>query len=316
MAAIILTSGIAGIVAMGDKGSQAMKDGMDKLASLGIFGGEVVTPSFSSAWYHPSLNIEEGDVNSTSDFVFVLNPDGTTYTITDYTNMTDKTVVIPKFHNDGKTITGVGEHSFQAMGLTSVALHNAINTIGDYAFEGNELEVLCFSDYAVASMPKKGMVLTSAVSTPNNGLTIGAHAFANNKLTEVQLANGLVEVGASAFENNTLTTVVLPNTTKELGDKAFFNNQIAEIVLPASIISIGDYTFKSNGLNAVTFEGTLPTVLGADIFGANDGLVLRTVKVPSGQLNTFKAAATLLGVQTYALYDPAIPHDPKAYDGT
>lgn len=39
MAAIILTSGLAGVFVFGEKGSNAMQDGLDKLTSLGIFGG-------------------------------------------------------------------------------------------------------------------------------------------------------------------------------------------------------------------------------------------------------------------------------------
>lgn len=263
------------------------------------------------------MNVSAEDVNSPSDFVFVLNPDGTTYTITEYKNTVDKDVVIPKFHTDGKMITGIGEYSFQTMGLTSVALHNAINLVGDYAFEGNGIEVLYFSEYSVANVQKRGIIYTSSVGgTPSAGLQLGAYSFANNNLSEVQLANGLTTIGTSAFENNELSVVTLPNTTKVLGDKAFFSNQIAEIILPSSITSLGNYAFKDNGLTAVTFQGNLPAILGTDIFGLNDGLSLRTIAVPSGQLNVFKSAATLLGVQSYALYDPSVPQDPTAYDGT
>lgn len=317
MAAIVMTSGLVGLSTLNVKGSDAMASGMNKLAALGIFGDTPTGgggPAFSTLWYDSGLNVQAEDVNPVSDFVYVLNDNETTYTISGYNNVEDKTVVIPKFHNDGKTITAIGDYAFQDISLTSVALHNAIDTVGAYAFEGNELTSIYFADYAVASRATRGIVYTSGEA--GSGLTLEQYAFANNKITEVKLANGLVEIGNSAFENNELQTITIPNTTTKLGDKAFFSNNITEIVLPPSIDSIGNYAFKDNSLGAITFEGNLPTVLGTDIFGLNTGLTLRTVEVPSGQLNTFKAAASLLGVQTYALYDPAIPHDPKVYDGT
>ena len=189
MAAIILTSGILGVTVMGNKGSLAMDKGMDKLALLGIFGDEVVNPTFNSSWYHPSMNVSAEDVNSPSDFVFVLNPDGTTYTLSEYKNTSDKDVVIPEFHTDGKMITGIGEYSFQTMGLTSVALHNSINVVGDYAFSGNKLTSLSFNG-------AKPSLYRYSMFSNNPSLTAGTVKVPSAYLTSYQASFN--ELGFSA----------------------------------------------------------------------------------------------------------------------
>lgn len=321
MSAIVLVSGFLGLATLNTTGSELVHKSLNKLDILGVFGEPSETggiPSFNSQWYHDSLGITEGDMNPISDFTFVLNANGTSYTISAYNNMEDKNVVIPKFHSDGKVVTGIGDAAFRNMGLLSVALHNSIGSVGDYAFEGNELLNLYLSDYASVVYAPRGIVYTSGggLGASENRLELGDYSFANNQLTDLNLANGLISLGDSAFEHNNLETVMFPETIKELGSRAFLGNSIATVVIPASVISIGNDTFKNNGLTHVTFEGTLPSVLGADIFSGNNNLIVRTVAVPAVQVSSYRAAADLLGVSEYAIYDSSLPLDVNAYDGT
>jgi hypothetical protein len=70
--------------------------------------------------------------------------------------------------------------------------------------------------------------------------SIGDGAFANNRLTQVTVPNGVISIGAEAFANNPLTQVTIPGSVTYIGKDAFDGNPNISISLtiPDGVTSI------------------------------------------------------------------------------
>ena len=66
--------------------------------------------------------------------------------ITNYTNTTEKDIIIPDNFN-GEAVTEIGEEAFLSKGITAVILPNTIQFIGERAFEGNSISSLSLPMY-------------------------------------------------------------------------------------------------------------------------------------------------------------------------
>ena len=122
--------------------------------------------------------------------------------ITDYTNTTEKNIIIPDNFNDVAVET-IGDGAFSYNQLTEVIIPNSVNSIGEFAFYFNKL---------------------AEVSIGNSVSTIGKGAFQANKLTEVIIPNSVNSIGDDAFYGNQLTEVSIGNSVTSIGKKAFNNN--------------------------------------------------------------------------------------------
>ena len=77
---------------------------------------------------------------------------------------------------------------------------DAVEHIGDYAFESNSL---------------------TKVIIPDSVTSIGACAFESNNLTSVTIGNLVTIIGVSAFQSNPLTSVTIPDLVTIIGNSAF-----------------------------------------------------------------------------------------------
>ena len=93
--------------------------------------------------------------------------------------------------------------------------------------------------------------------------TIGASAFANTKLTYLDLseATSLVEIGEGAFfalrRQHLAGTLMIPSTVTKIGPNAFYYTKLARLDLSkaTSLVEIGDRAFSNTDLAEVA--GTL-----------------------------------------------------------
>ena len=124
-------------------------------------------------------NVEYGDFAPTEGLVFILQEQGTEYSVVGYTG-DDEDVYIPSTYND-KPVTSIDNSAFHnCKSLTSIEIPNSVTSIGDYAFYN------CLS-------------LTS-VDIPNSVTSIGDYAFYNcSSLTSVDIPNSVTSIGSSAF---------------------------------------------------------------------------------------------------------------------
>ena len=106
------------------------------------------------------------------------------------------------------TIQTIGDYAFANNNLTEFVLPDkcAARIIGNYAFENNQLEYVdirgadTVGDYAfynnqISSIKLGGLTAYGAVAS------IGASAFATNKLVYLEIPDGTESIGANAFDD-------------------------------------------------------------------------------------------------------------------
>lgn len=119
---------------------------------------------------------------------------------------TNKDLVIPATDQNGTQIMGVARDAFSNKGLTSVKFPTGM--------------LVPYDDQVTYRVTKRG------------NYVIGDNAFSGNKLTSVNLPDGVIAVMTYAFNNNELTQVTLPKTIWWVENMAFANNNISKVRFP------------------------------------------------------------------------------------
>lgn len=150
--------------------------------------------------------------------------------ISDYTNETEKNIVIPS-HFNGDSVTSIGGYAFYSADITNVTIPTTVTIIGQEAFSRN--------------------LLTNIV-IPDSVVTIEKNAFNDNDLASVEIGQSVATMGFGVFNSNELTSAVLPNSLTDIGSYAFGNNNLASITIPSSVVFIGEHAFWNNTLKSFT----------------------------------------------------------------
>ena len=180
--------------------------------------------------------------------------------ITDYTNTTEKNIIIPDNFND-VAVTSIGEGAFRDNQLTEVIIPNSVNSIGEGAFQNNQLTQVIIPN-SVNSIGESAFSYNdlTQVIIPDSVNSIGESAFSYNDLTEVIIPDSVNSIGESAFSYNDLTEVIIPDFVNSIGNYAFFSNDLTEVIIPTSVDSIGNYAFSSNKLTEVSIGNSVLTI--------------------------------------------------------
>ena len=194
-------------------------------------------------------------------------------------------IVIERYveHNGTKfAVTRIGNNAFYNNdNLTSVTLHDGINSIGENAFQ--DCDAL------------------TAIEIPGSVKSIESEAFRScEKLRTVALHDGLESIGYKAFNScYDLTSMVLPETMKTIGDRAFGGCRgFRELHIPDGVTSIGDGAF--NGCTSLV-SIHLPAALSAissEMFYVCSSLL--SIDIPAAvktiEYNAFKNCYALVSV--------------------
>ena len=160
--------------------------------------------------------------------------------------------------------------------LTSIAIPDSVEYIGEHAFEGNgnlksvtlsknmkKIEAYAFSECGINSL-----------EIPAGVTEIGDYAFSSNALTSVALPDTLLKIGNCAFANGFVydeqmgnRSVSVPDSVTEIGAGAFKGCFLQDIKLPEQAKLYGLSAFSGNNLSSVIFpEGveslTTPAIMG------------------------------------------------------
>ena len=206
--------------------------------------------------------------------------------ITDYTNTTEKNIIIPDNFNDVAVET-IGKYAFYDNQLTEVIIPNSVTSIGKNAFYGNNLTEVIIPNF-VESIGNNAFYdnKLTEVSIGNSVESIGSDAFRDNDLTEVSIGNSVLTIGDGAFWKNKLTEVIIPNSVNSIGEDAFYANQLTEVSIPNSVKSIGNYAFYKNKLTEVSIPNSI-TSIGSWVFSENQ---LTNVSIPNSVTSIGKNA--------------------------
>ncbi|GLC88057.1 leucine-rich repeat protein [Lysinibacillus piscis] len=193
-------------------------------------------------------------VGNEGDFLTIDNDTGVT--IIGYIGDEEIDLVIPPTIN-GKPVTAIGNRAFYEKYLTAIDMPATITSIGDSAFELNDLTYL---------------------ELPNSVITIGKKAFADNYLVELDLSVNLTTIGDKAFIGNSLTSIELPDSLTSIGAQAFSMNWLTELRIPVNVTFIGEKAFEENKLEQVDIEATNLLSIEKRVFSGNN---IINIKIPN-----------------------------------
>ena len=126
-----------------------------------------------------------------------------------------------------KKLEYIDQACFYESNLGKIELPASVKTIMNAAFRKCGIEEVKFED---------GSALNK----------IETLAFANNRLKNIDLPEGIESIGMQAFANNQFTKVNVPNSLRSLGFQAFLNNPDAENPVPVVVNTPGSK--NPNGL--------------------------------------------------------------------
>ena len=149
---------------------------------------------------------------------------------------------------DGKTLIKWKNNKTKKLDMRADPVLKNVTAIGNYAFED-----------------KKKLI---TVVLPNNLLTIGDRAFANDFFTvestmyeiKINIPNKVTHIGKEAFKYRGLSSLILPNSVVSIGEGAFSFNSLKSVVIPNSITVIPKNAFQVNAFTTVTIPNSVVTI--------------------------------------------------------
>ncbi|HBA63568.1 MAG TPA: hypothetical protein DCZ20_06910 [Lachnospiraceae bacterium] len=197
---------------------------------------------------------------------------------------TNKDLVLPDFNKDGMYITeiaaasggGYGLFGAEGEGFDTVYLPSNLKTIGNFAFQNNGISEVTFPSRleGIGISAFQQNQLTSVI-LPDTVTSLGGGAFGSNpKLERISLSKGLTEIPAGAFGCSDaknwmekLTAIELPEGITSIGNNAFAGNNFSKIVMPSTLKTIGSFAFSTK--NYLTTPCTVVLNDGLETIGAD-----------------------------------------------
>ncbi|QKF07765.1 leucine-rich repeat protein [Berryella wangjianweii] len=182
-------------------------------ASLKTIGADALAdiPTLTDVAFAPGSALESigarAFANSGSPNLAVTLPEGLkSIEQNAFANTRMATVTLPS------TLTEVPVGAFEKSQVSTVVMTEGLKTVGKGAFEG------CARLSAVKTLPAAG-------GQPRDGLphsldSIGARAFANTGLDEVDLGTGVTHIGSDAFRGSPIERIAVPDSVTRLDSGA------------------------------------------------------------------------------------------------
>lgn len=152
----------------------------------------------------------------------------------------NRDMVIPATDPEGNTITGIAPSAFY---------NGKSNPKVDYPIES-----VRFPDNVMTPYDGPEGILADGLTQRGNFI-ICSNAFLGNKLTELELPEGVISVGVNAFSQNELTSVKIPKTMWWIWKTSFAKNKIVSIDFPETCyfkLNIDSQAFAVNEIKAVS----------------------------------------------------------------
>ena len=297
-----------------------------------VFYGCTNLAEFDSYYEGYVSNDNRCYINNNSRLIFfaqgnLSNSDISEYTLPDVISI-GSSVFKDVFKNDkinkiniSSETTYIGKSAFEGCSsISKICLHNKLETISKFAFNGCHIENVYIDDIAA-------WCNISFENSTSNPLYNGCNLYLNNKLVEeLTIPDSITKIGNFTFYNcSSLKSVNIPDSVNKIGDFAFkscsnltsitipdnvttignsaFNNcsELKEISLPNKLTKIGISTF--NGCKSMTLNTDIPTTvtfIGESAFEGCEmlsrSLSLLSIKYISD--NTFKGCISLTEVKT------------------
>ncbi len=236
-----------------------------------VFGADAVFVTVSEAEKEeptPPATPEESD-----GLLYLLNEEGTAYTVVGMTENASLTLVIPETF-EGLPVTAIGERAFEATAITTVTLPDSITTIGGWTFASCQQLTEVALPSGITEIPDGAFfccIKLGGIDLPDGLVTIGRFAFAGcDGLTTLVLPDTVttLEYGAFTVCFN-LKDVTLSESLVTIEDYAFYwCYPLAEVVIPDTVETIGAWAFSGTSITHMTL-GKSVTFLGWGVFAGD-----------------------------------------------
>ena len=216
-------------------------------------------------------------------------------TIGDYAfeyNQLSGTLTIPS------SVISIGTNAFRGLNngtspsnISVLDLSNAtsLETIGDFAFFGNQISSLDLS--SLTSLQSIGIkafaanCISGSLVIPNSVTSIGSEAFASeyNLITSLTIPNSVTSIGSgvligkslssspsllidmtnipsNVFKDINFQTLTLGNHVQTIADKAFYGCNISTLTIPNNVTTIGSSAFFDNKINTLNLGSGLTSI--------------------------------------------------------
>ena len=149
-------------------------------------------------------------------------------------------------------------------GITTMAIHNGLESIGEYAFSNSALTSVQWDKtnsilQTIENGVFQGSNLTK-ITLPDSVTSVGNSAFANTEITSF-MGDGLEKLGDRVFSGcKKLVNVQLTDGIQTMGNRVFENcTALEEVALP-SVQKLGSHTFAGcEGLQSVSYGANATT---------------------------------------------------------
>ena len=167
----------------------------------------------------------------------------------------------------------IGKGAFQANSIESLVIPSSVETIdagafsyntalNDVSFKGSTslkdnafytcgIRKINFSDDTKIDGKQvfQNNNISGILNLPKNLKILGAYAFSQNFITNVNFPEGIVELRDGCLYVNSISSVSLPDSLRVIGPSVFFNNKIKNITFGRGDLKIGDGAFSKNELS-------------------------------------------------------------------
>ena len=196
------------------------------------------------------------------DYLYSLNSDNVSYTLTGIGDMPVGDMVILAAHNN-LPITQIGNNAFKDTLIKSAILPNSIVRINQYAFaDCKQLQSITLNetlDYIGMGAFLRCTNIKNII-IPNTVTYITDFAFQDcENLESITLSNNLSVIRASVFSRcKSLKNIIIPDKVTGIGRQAFIScNNLASVTLYNSLTSINEKAFANcHSLKNVYYFGT------------------------------------------------------------
>ncbi|WP_317316362.1 leucine-rich repeat domain-containing protein, partial [Peptostreptococcus russellii] len=152
---------------------------------------------------------------------------------------TEKHLVIPyevKIKENDKTvikkIRGIGKESFNNLGIEKLTLPEMKDGYSKFIIDSS-----AFADNKLTEL-----------HIPDGVFAIDTFAFANNDITKLYIPASVLKIGSEAFKNNKISELEISDDVSkiQIDNYSFMNNKLEEVHIPYSVFKIKHYVFKDN----------------------------------------------------------------------
>ncbi len=180
-------------------------------------------------------------------------------------------------------LTTMGNETFAESELTDITLPAGLRTIGTATFMDSSLQTIGFATgFRLTTLPVdtfKGSKLTTvtipasftqiAGETDENNSVTGGLFYGLSTLKTVTFEDGskCLTIGAGAFCQTGITEIEIPASVTTIGREAFASSALTELDLPRTVVRVDDYAFYNCSALTTVSIGAGLNAIPANTFG-------------------------------------------------